>query len=169
MLYFSLTRLGFLDEVDLSSLNSVDGVVFNAEVGVETRAEALQFMMDHTQGFEFLENPQAPSATASKNRKGQTGKDDSDSNLARRRDAMLAVETLIEFIDDHAKLGSASSIARGGDSGVYHVTAVVGSMTDMLVEAIEELSDAHAGKYYNCLPPVLHDNLDANLFSWDVI
>jgi hypothetical protein len=144
--------LGFLDEVDLSALNSVDGVVFNADVGVETRAEALLFMMDHTQGFEFLEAPaavasssstSAAASASSKSRRGQGGKEESETNLARRRDAMLAMETIVEFIDDHAKLGAFPATDM---RGIFNVTAVVRPMTDLLVEAAEELPDAHIGQ-----------------------
>ena len=51
-LFLLLEEKQLLDTVDQEVLDAVDSIVFDAESSVKCRAQALVFMMDHTEGFE---------------------------------------------------------------------------------------------------------------------
>lgn len=131
-------RFGALDEVEADTIGQVDAVVFEQSCSVEVRAEALLFMMEHTEGFEFLltstQNRMTPE-TATKRKK--IGKKDttpeSIATLESRRNILLALETLTEFMDEFYQHGTAPQSDAEIDQGRLN------GMADMLVKAFEAL------------------------------
>ena len=144
--------MGLLDGVDTAVLNSVDAIVFDGDSSLEMRKEALMFMMDHTEGFDFLvpvENADTASVPKSKKSTKKQSLDDSTGNLARRRLSTLALETLVEFVEEHAHIALQalkSDSLPGETSVMYKITGVLFPMAVQLIEAIESISASHMGK-----------------------
>jgi hypothetical protein len=140
---------GALDEVDGEAISRVDGVVFDQGYPCSVRAEALRFMMEHTEGFEFLlaspggKSAPAPAAAAAaasssngSNRRKSSSKSDAmaaPASLEARRSVLLALETLTEFMDDVYRQSQAGSAAEGVDGQCLH------RMAGLLVEAFAAL------------------------------
>jgi hypothetical protein len=101
---------GFLDHVG-DELDLVDQIVFDPIASLRTRQEALLFLMDHTEGFEVLDDeltaPGKDSKSKStapikkKSRKDSSSpKHDVDDSAVRKRHA-FQLETLAEFAEYH--------------------------------------------------------------------
>lgn len=129
-----LQRFGALDEVDSGAISQVDAIVFDSECSANMRAAALLFMMEHTEGFEFLlASSSTELGTTTSSAKHGKKKDTKRpaSNLGARRNVLLALETLTEFMDDVYK--SKGPAAEDIDDEYIH------NMSQLLVSAFEAL------------------------------
>jgi hypothetical protein len=116
--------------------------------------------MDHTEGFDFLtsnvENVDTEVNQKSRKNAKKQSSDDTADNLARRRFTILALETLVEFIEEHAQVGlqtanTGSVSGETADNKMYKITSVLYPMAVQLVEAVESISSSHTGNDLWCL------------------
>lgn len=78
------------------------------------RAEALAFMMDHTEGFDD-DGAEDDTANSSKKKKKSSSQRSSQENtemkiLARRKKTSIQLETLAEFADHHLKISGGGNL-----------------------------------------------------------
>lgn len=117
----------------------VDAVVFEKESSTSARTEALLFMMEHTEGFEFLlanlsgQLTDPNNVSAKSKNKQQSRLSSTSSTLETRRNVLLAVETITEFIEDAYR----QSVTSGNESDVE-----VALDNDLLQLMVERLVDA---------------------------
>ena len=136
-------RFGALDEVDGEAIAAVDGVVFDPGCPAAVRSQALLFMMEHTEGFEFLlagsvaDGSSQPEHTTKRSAKSSAKKKRvSGPGLESRRNVLLALETLAEFIEDaHQTVEAGDEEGRG-----------VQRMAALLVQAFEGLPEPISGE-----------------------
>jgi hypothetical protein len=134
-----------LDTVDSAQLSIVDGIVFDKSASVKTRATALEFMFDHTQGFEFLQASEFEGQSSKLGKKATRKRPPAgyaSSDLSRHRDMMLAIETLVEFIEEYAKPSPDESV---GPVDGSNFLGVVYPLATLLVEAFHTLPPHYTG------------------------
>lgn len=127
--------------MDGDSIAAVDGVVFDPGCPSAVRSQALLFMMEHTEGFEFLlagtadeRNGQSEERTTKRSAKKRRV---SGPDLESRRNVLLALETLTEYMED-----AHESTAERDEEG-----RAVQCMAAMLVQAFDGLPEAISGEY----------------------
>lgn len=114
-----MQRQGHLDSVSEHDLDKVDALVFDAQLSIVVRVEALYFLFDHTEGFDEAEpvndsdNEDMDTMPSAKNkqRKGTTSK-----NTSKRpqKHVALQVETLTEFVEHHLSSQGTMALQSGG-------------------------------------------------------
>ena len=130
--------------MDGEAIGRIDGLVFDRSCCSKIRAEALRFMMEHTEGFEFLlvESCEKVSSdkSGSKRRKSSSNLGaKSPANLESRRNVLLALETITEFMDDvyqqHFDRDESHAESRDIDD------AWLGIMAELIVDAFRSLPE----------------------------
>ena len=98
-----LHDLGMLDEAETEELGEVDQVLFDPTATIDARAEALEFVMAHTEGFDDDEDDEPEEPAPKKGKKGDSAKVDESKALARRQKHAVQLETLSELTELHVK------------------------------------------------------------------
>lgn len=117
-----------LDSMDSSLLDRVDRIIFDPEAPLKLRQLAVDFMMDHTEGFsgepvesdDDDEDDVAPSKKKSK-KGGKKSKAEMRA-LERRRETAQQLETLTEFVQMHKDNESPLGMRQEGRGGAGHST-----------------------------------------------
>jgi hypothetical protein len=102
--------------------------------------------MEHTQGFEFLFNVNEHI----NDNKSSKSKSDDGNISQQRRNIMLALETIVEFVEDAANDILATSLAD-------NITSVMFPMAEQLVSAFAGLKNLTCGK---CITKLLNALVD---------
>lgn len=121
MIIIFLYRCGLLDSIGQSTIDLVDRIVFDSSSSLRVRGEALAFMMDHTEGFDEIDQNEIEDTTnensiKKKGRRNSKSKSQTLSQetnevkaLAKKKRLMFQLETLAEFADYHLKLSDGSN------------------------------------------------------------
>lgn len=109
MLMRKFQAKGYLDHVG-DEMDLVDQIVFDPTASPRTRQEALLFLMDHTEGFEVLDDEPDTSGkdnklkssqpSKKKSKKDSSSREETDESAVRKRHA-FQLETLAEFAEYH--------------------------------------------------------------------
>jgi hypothetical protein len=93
-----LLRQGFLDSLSEEKLDLVDVIIFDPTATDEIRKEALLFMMDHTQGFDVVDDLEPAAISKGKKKQGKSAAVEAN-EIQRRKNVALQLETLTEFAE----------------------------------------------------------------------
>lgn len=104
-LFRLMQSTGLGDDISEENLDKIDKLVFNNDTDNEVRNEVILFVMDHTEGFEDMEEIEVTSASNKKSKKSTQSKDSGKvKDIEQQQRISQQIETLAEFADCHLQL-----------------------------------------------------------------
>lgn len=141
-LFIILHRRGSMDTLAEESLDKLDDLVFDSALSLRVRREAMQFVMDHTEGFDVEIAPSGATGLSSKKDKkkgGDASSSGADQSFAARRRNALLLESLTEFIEHHLLTAEDAEVPLDGAEAELVLIQEVQTMTALVAEACEDL------------------------------
>ncbi len=135
-----LQKRGFMDSLPEEQLDKLDDVVFDSAFSLRLRREAMQFVMDHTEGFDFEAEGSGAGSGVGAGKKSKTTSAGDQAFANRRRNALL-LESLTEFIEHHLLLpeNDDDDEELGRADAEAMMVQEIKAMTAMLTEACDDL------------------------------
>jgi len=128
-----------MDSLPEESLDKLDDLVFDSALSLRVRREAMQFVMDHTEGFDV--ETATSGAAGKKDRKGKGGSGDAstEQSFATRRRNALLLESLTEFIEHHLLTPEDAEVPLEGADAEVVLIQEIQTMTALVAEVCEDL------------------------------
>jgi hypothetical protein len=109
-LFRLMQSTGLGDDVSEENLDLIDKLVFNNDADNEVRKEVILFVMDHTEGFEDMEEIEETTSNKKSKKTSQSKDIGKVKDIEQQQRISQQIETLAEFADCHLQLQDSNMV-----------------------------------------------------------